>query len=77
MAKILILAGSYNQYLDFLDKNRVGDFSRQNTRNISRPRDLHGIENATIKYVGTFWENPMYDSHDLRRVIRLGRVKEL
>ncbi|MHA1343582.1 MAG: hypothetical protein ACTSQG_06330 [Promethearchaeota archaeon] len=56
----LIVAGTYSEFLDYLNKNKISKFDR-NIRYVSDLKQILGYEpgNVEIIYHGRYWLNPL------------------
>ncbi len=73
---VFVLAGSFRQFQHYVREQAQQAHSNADFRYISRPHDIMGINNATLRYVGEYWKNPLCDSPTLRFAIQDGRIKE-
>ena len=64
---ILVLAGNFQQYRNYVNKNNL---SKCRVRYISQPYDIIGLRSERVRLVrvGTFWENPVCNSPELREL---------
>ena len=57
MIKGIVVAGSYEQYLNFMN---IYQYNPKEYIYVSKPSDLCGLHNTKIIYTGEYWKNPIY-----------------
>ena len=63
--KGIILAGNYEQYKTWCKKRYL---NLDEYIYISEPKDIKGIHNVPVYYVGQYWDNCLYKSEILSRI---------
>jgi len=67
MAKIkgIILAGNYEQYKEWCAKYYL---NLDEYIYVSEPKDIKGIHNVSVYYVGQYWDNLMWGNPDIAKI---------
>lgn len=70
---VLVFAGNYNQYRDFL---REHDLNPREWRYVSRPDQIMGMRSANYIKVGQWYLNPIMDKQpELTQVYDMKEIK--
>lgn len=68
----LVIAGSYEQYRNWVRENRVPE---SGVMYVSDVRNLVGLRGCDVEYVGTWTDSQVFKDHDLATYL-LKRVTE-
>lgn len=69
MLEAIIIAGDYDQYRHYIESKNL---DLRLYRYISREEQLRGLHNVKVRFIGTWWLNPIAKNDELNRIRSTG-----
>ena len=74
MSRVAVMAGNFREAADWIKQNNL---PVRSTGIISCSRDLVSLCGVDLHFIGSYKDNPMYDSDDLKYIRYMAKARKI